>query len=252
MVRTSLSLWHPLSLWRDDAGILLSAEAVLLGTTGVLAAVVGLNLVATAVNDELTDLAFAFRSLDQSYYVAGHESYTAGTAAFGYVQEPVAVSHERLRAEQARLTERARNPEQYGSDAQEEPCDDATAPCLDALPGEYSRPVLPAGELPAPGLPLHPPAPQPRDDSKPLQATPQDDSPKPVVPKKAVPVKDEVNKSKKSDDHNQASEKQHDAKKDSVKKDSEKKDSEKRHDAKNDDAKKHGDKHRRDRDDDDN
>ena len=42
-----------LRLLRDESGAVLSAEAALLGTGGVLGAVVGVNLFAESVNDEL-------------------------------------------------------------------------------------------------------------------------------------------------------------------------------------------------------
>ncbi len=80
-------LWK--KLWNDEAGLLISAEAVTVGTVGVLAATVGLSSAATAVNDELFELASAFRSLDQSYSVAGDASCGAWKAGSSYIQQPV-------------------------------------------------------------------------------------------------------------------------------------------------------------------
>ncbi len=76
-------------LWRDDAGFVLSSELVLVGTLGVVGATVGLNALATSINAELSDVAYAFRSLDQSYEVAevrGHGAWTAGSS---FRQQPV-------------------------------------------------------------------------------------------------------------------------------------------------------------------
>jgi hypothetical protein len=91
---------------RDETGAVLSAEAALLGTVGVLGVVVGANLFAKSVNDELRDVAYSFRSLDQSYSVAGHSSPTAWTAGSGYTQEPVDVSLAELRKYEKELRER--------------------------------------------------------------------------------------------------------------------------------------------------
>jgi len=88
---------------RDETGAVLSAEAALLGTVGVLGAVVGVNLFAGAVNDELRDVSYSFRSLDQSYSVAGHSSATAWTAGSGFTQEPVDVSLVKLREREEEL-----------------------------------------------------------------------------------------------------------------------------------------------------
>lgn len=91
---------------RDETGAVLSAEAALLGTMGVLGVVVGANLFAGSVNGELRDVAYSFRSLDQSYSVAGHCSPTAWTAGSGYTQEPVDVSLAELRKHEKELRER--------------------------------------------------------------------------------------------------------------------------------------------------
>lgn len=85
------------ALWRDESGAILSAELVLLGTLGVVGATVGVKMAATAVNDEMKDVANAFRSLDQSYCYEGFCSPHAWTAGSCYQQEDVAVSLEKLR-----------------------------------------------------------------------------------------------------------------------------------------------------------
>lgn len=76
-------------LWRDESGAVLSAEVVLLGTLGVIGATVGLSALSKSVNDELTELAFAIRSLDQSYGYEGMQGCRAWTAGSSYVQQPV-------------------------------------------------------------------------------------------------------------------------------------------------------------------
>jgi hypothetical protein len=76
-------------LWRDEAGLVLSAEAVTIGTVGVLGAIVGLNAAGTAVNSELKEMAFAIRSLDQSYGYVGHQGRGAWTAGSYYRQPDV-------------------------------------------------------------------------------------------------------------------------------------------------------------------
>lgn len=86
-------------LWRDECGLVLSAEAVTVGTLGVLGAVVGLNMTSTAVDEELKEFAFAIRSLDQSYAVSGHQSCRAWTAGSSYRQKDVAVSLSELCAD---------------------------------------------------------------------------------------------------------------------------------------------------------
>ncbi len=77
------------ALWDDCQGAVLSAELVLLGTVGVLGTVVGLNAATNAINAEMVELAEAFRSLDQSYVVRGHQSCGAWTAGSYYRQKHV-------------------------------------------------------------------------------------------------------------------------------------------------------------------
>ncbi|MEX0700463.1 MAG: branched-chain amino acid aminotransferase [Planctomycetales bacterium] len=51
-------------LWNDEAGFILSAELVLIGTIAVLSLVVGLSALSSAVNHEILDCAAAFGALD--------------------------------------------------------------------------------------------------------------------------------------------------------------------------------------------
>lgn len=76
-------------LWNDEAGVILSAEAVVLGTVGVVGLTTGLSMVSKSVNSELQDLAFAMRSLDQSYEIPAQRGCGASTAGSCFRQEPV-------------------------------------------------------------------------------------------------------------------------------------------------------------------
>ncbi|MEJ7591950.1 MAG: hypothetical protein WKF77_10400 [Planctomycetaceae bacterium] len=76
-------------LWNDEFGVILSAEAVVLGTVAVLGLSTGLTVVSTSVNSELQDLAFAMRSLDQSYELPAQRCCAAYTAGSCFKQEPV-------------------------------------------------------------------------------------------------------------------------------------------------------------------
>ena len=62
-------------LWNDEAGALLSAELVLIGTVCVLGVVVGLQSLSQGVAHELADLGHAIGSLNQSYQVGGAETH---------------------------------------------------------------------------------------------------------------------------------------------------------------------------------
>lgn len=65
-------------LWSDDAGFIISAELVLVATVAVLAMVVGLAEVGSAVNQELEDVGSAVGAVQQSYYYSGVESRGKG------------------------------------------------------------------------------------------------------------------------------------------------------------------------------
>ncbi|MFG0334948.1 MAG: hypothetical protein ACF8TS_16450 [Maioricimonas sp. JB049] len=94
-------------LWRDECGAVLSAEVVLLGTLGVIGATVGLSALSKSVNDELTELAFAIRSLDQSYCYEGRTGCRSWTAGSCYIQPPVEESLAELGVYVDELQERA-------------------------------------------------------------------------------------------------------------------------------------------------
>ncbi len=59
------------NLWIDEAGFVISAELVLVLTIAVLGTIVGLSHVVMAVNQELSDVASAIGSLDQSFTFTG-------------------------------------------------------------------------------------------------------------------------------------------------------------------------------------
>ncbi len=84
-------------LLRDEHGFVLSAESMLLGTVGVIGATVGLSAVSKSVNDELTDVAMAIRSVDQSFHIEGASSCGACVAGSSFTQTPVGESLQELR-----------------------------------------------------------------------------------------------------------------------------------------------------------
>ena len=59
------------TLWNDEAGVIISAELVLVMTIAVIAMVVGLHAVAKSVTMELNDVANSLGSYDQSFAYAG-------------------------------------------------------------------------------------------------------------------------------------------------------------------------------------
>ncbi|MCA9059098.1 MAG: hypothetical protein KDA85_11380 [Planctomycetaceae bacterium] len=66
------------ALWNDEAGVILSAELVLVGTILVLGMVVGLVELQCAVVAELSDLSSAIGNLSQSYKTSGFRSAKQG------------------------------------------------------------------------------------------------------------------------------------------------------------------------------
>ncbi|MBL8819460.1 MAG: hypothetical protein JNL58_25735 [Planctomyces sp.] len=84
------------SLWTDEVGVILSAEAVVVGTVAVVGLTAGMSVVATSVNEELKDVGFAIRSLDQSYEIPGQQGCGAMTAGSSFKQEPVKESLKEL------------------------------------------------------------------------------------------------------------------------------------------------------------
>jgi hypothetical protein len=88
-----------LELWNDESGLILSAEAVTIGTIGVLGSIVGLTAVGNAVNAEMKEFAAGIRSLDQSYAYAGQRGCRSWTAGSCYIQQNVQQSLAELSAD---------------------------------------------------------------------------------------------------------------------------------------------------------
>lgn len=68
-------------LWVEDAGAIVSAEIMLVGTVLVLGVIVGLKSVRDSVVTELADVAQAFANINQSYSysgVSGHGAHSGG------------------------------------------------------------------------------------------------------------------------------------------------------------------------------
>ena len=86
-----------LRLLRDEAGFVLSAEAMVIGTVGVVGAAAGLATVSRSMNDELAESAFAIRSIDQSFQIEGDSRCGACIAGSKFTQRPVEESLKELR-----------------------------------------------------------------------------------------------------------------------------------------------------------
>ncbi len=92
-----MSLWS--EFLRDESGAILSAEAALVGTLGVAGAGIGLSTVASSIGDELAEIGFAFRSLDQSFCIPEQRVGNAWSAGSQFLQAPADESVSRLRKE---------------------------------------------------------------------------------------------------------------------------------------------------------
>ena len=89
--------------WRDESGVVLSAELAMVATLGVVGATVGIDTLSKSVNEELSDVAFAIRSFDQSFSVKKRESAGAQVAASRFEQLDVKTAHEQLRQHKAEV-----------------------------------------------------------------------------------------------------------------------------------------------------
>jgi len=67
------------SLWNDEAGVILSAEIVLVGTILVVGMIVGLVELQCSVVDEINDLGEAIGSVNQSYQYSSVKSLKNGS-----------------------------------------------------------------------------------------------------------------------------------------------------------------------------
>ncbi len=113
-----MRLWK--RLWNDEAGVVMSSELVLLGTVGVLGAGVGLNMLTTSVNEEIQDVAYSIRSLDQSYGFHGYSAKGAWTAGSCYIQAPVKESLKELGTIEQRVAEAERDQRRKRPDLDEQ------------------------------------------------------------------------------------------------------------------------------------
>ena len=69
---------HMKNFLNDESGVIISAELVLVLTICVIGVIVGLSHVVVAVNQELTDVAKAIGSLNQSFKYTGFKCCTHG------------------------------------------------------------------------------------------------------------------------------------------------------------------------------
>jgi hypothetical protein len=70
-------------LWNEQAGAIVSAEILMIGTILVLGVIVGLKSVRDSVVSELADLAQAIGNANQAYAysgVGGHSAFSNGSA----------------------------------------------------------------------------------------------------------------------------------------------------------------------------
>src|SRR5258708_14887606 len=94
------------SFWNDDAGSVVSAELVTIGTVVAVGAVTGMQTVSTAVNDELKDVTKAMRNLNQSYSYCGFRGCNSMTAGSAFVDTSIAVHADRPGNTPARIQPR--------------------------------------------------------------------------------------------------------------------------------------------------
>ncbi|MBS0205831.1 MAG: hypothetical protein JSS49_23255 [Planctomycetes bacterium] len=72
------------NFWNDEAGVIISAELVLVLTICVLGVIVGLSSVVVAVNEELQDTAHAIGVLNQSFSFTGFKGCTKGSGPISW------------------------------------------------------------------------------------------------------------------------------------------------------------------------
>lgn len=100
------------ALWNDDRGFVVTAEAALLATLGIAGATIGVKLAAESVDQELRDVAYAFRSLNQSYSYKGFRGCGAATAGSSFRQQSVEGARRDLHRLEQELDRRQRDREQ--------------------------------------------------------------------------------------------------------------------------------------------
>ena len=100
------------------------AFRVAVGTLGVVGAAVGAGAVAHSVDAELEEVAFAFRSLDQSFSIPEQRIGNAFVAGSSFTQKPVEQAHQELREQVKRdreAEEKARKKAQEEASKGEKP-----------------------------------------------------------------------------------------------------------------------------------
>lgn len=70
--------------WRDDHGVIISSELVIVSTIAVLAMIAGLTELSQNVNNELEDVGSAFGSFNQSYHYVGMQGHFACPAGSSF------------------------------------------------------------------------------------------------------------------------------------------------------------------------
>lgn len=77
------------TLWRDEAGFVVSAELVLVATILVIGMIVGLTSLRNQVVQELVDVGQAIGSMSQSYALAGTKKCNVGFSDGSYYNDKV-------------------------------------------------------------------------------------------------------------------------------------------------------------------
>jgi len=109
-------------LRNDEAGVLLSAEAAVVGTVAVVGIGAGLSVVSTAVNEELKELGYAIHSLDQSYKIPAQKGCNgAWTAGSEFTQQPVEESLKHLKKVERKAEAAARKQSQRLKERMQQP-----------------------------------------------------------------------------------------------------------------------------------
>jgi Flp pilus assembly pilin Flp len=75
---------------RDDSGVIIATELVLILTILAIGLIVGLTTIRNALNTELADVGGGLSRLNQSFSysgVAGHSSFTAGSVSIDQIDQ---------------------------------------------------------------------------------------------------------------------------------------------------------------------
>ncbi|WP_437201724.1 hypothetical protein [Planctomicrobium sp. SH664] len=83
-----MQLWR--ELLNDEAGVVPSSEAVVVGGVAIAGATVGLPALANSEHNQLQVGSVRIRSLDQGHSIAGRKTANAWSTGSDYLQNPVA------------------------------------------------------------------------------------------------------------------------------------------------------------------